>query len=195
VLAGQDAKAVPGLLVDRSAIHAERTRQQMFRDGILPARSGAVSADRPGVLNGTPFGSLRDADERIGDNIEVFIAGSYTWVPTRYIMQLEIDAPVTLRDLIWARARLEVSPDFRVQDLGEVLLPVLAPLSYLAEDHLVKLGRVSIWEPASGADGSDRLLGQKMLQVNGEEFPMLEVRSVTWAPAADADGMSTDATA
>jgi hypothetical protein len=58
-----------------------------------------------------------------------FIAGSYTWIPIHYLRRLEIEPPANLRDLVWARARVDTSADFRLQELGEVLLPVLCPLS------------------------------------------------------------------
>jgi len=186
VLASFDTKSIPGMLLYRSAIHAERTRQEMFRAGSLPAR-GEPPPDRGGQWNGKSFEYLGDADDRISDNIEMFIAGGYTWVPTKYIERLEIEPPVSLRDLLWARARVDASPEFRLQELGEVLLPVIAPLSYLSGDDAVKLGRVSVWEP--GADGSEHLTGQKLLLVDGEEVPLLEVRSVIFnrshAPAGE----------
>ena len=186
VLAGIDAKAMTGTLLYRSAIHAERTRQEMFRTGSFPAR-GEAPPDRAGEWNGKPFEYAGDADDRIADHIEMFIAGGYTWVPTKYIERLEIEPPANLRDLLWARARVDASPEFRLQELGEVLLPVIAPLSYLSSDDAVKLGRVSVWEPA--AVGSEHLTGQKLLLVDGEEVPLLEVRSVIFnrshAPAGE----------
>ena len=176
VLANQDAKSVPAVLLYRSALHAERTRQEMFLSGSFPPAPAEPEPDRAGTWNEKHFAYLGDADDRIGDHIECFIAGAYTWVPTKYIERLEIEPPENLRDLFWARARLEASPAFRLQDLGEVLLPVLAPLSHRSADEAVKLGRVSTWE--AGPDGTERPLGQKLLLVDGEEVPLLEVRSI-----------------
>jgi type VI secretion system protein ImpE len=179
VLGDQNAKSIPAVLLYRSALHAERTRQEMFLSGSFPVRAASDAVDRPGTWNGHPFEYLGDADDIIGDHIECFIAGSYTWLPTRYIERLEIEPPQNLRDLLWARARLDASPEFRLQELGEVLLPVIAPLSYRSADEAVKLGRVSVWEALP--DGSDRLAGQKLLLVDGKEIPLLEVRSVVFA--------------
>lgn len=189
VLANFDPKSLPASLLYRSAIHAERTRQEMFRSGSFPAKREA-SPDRTGALNGKPFEYLGDADDRIGDSIEMFIAGSYTWVPTKYIERLEIEPPQNLRDLLWARARVDASPEFRFQELGEVLLPAIAPLSYLANDDAVKLGRVSLWEP--GNDSTEHLFGQKLLLVDGEEIPLLEVRSVIFNPSHTLEGEIAD---
>lgn len=178
VLADLNPQAAAGTLLYRSALHAERTRQQMFLKQEFPASAGDAAMGRGGQWNGEPFVHLADADSRIGDHIEAFIAGSYTWIPTRYIEQLEIEAPVNLRDLMWARARIQASPAFRLQDLGEVLLPAIAPLSYLSCDDAVRLGRMSVWEDQP--DGTERPLGQKLLLVDGEEIPLLEFRSILW---------------
>lgn len=192
VLADQDPKSVAGMLLYRSAVHAERTRQEMFLKRQFPSSSTAAAEDHGGEWNGRPFEYLGDADDRIGDHIEMFIAGSYTWLPTRYIERLEIEPPVNLRDLLWARARLDASPEFRVRELGEVLLPVLSPLSYLSADDAVKLGRVSVWE--TDPDGAEALKGQKMLLVDGEEVPLLEMRSVVWSSSNAVEGKLVDAT-
>jgi type VI secretion system protein ImpE len=191
VIQGQDPKASIGTMLYRSALHAERTRQEMFRTGQMPAADSATAPTAGGEWNGTRFEELADADPRIGDHIEVFIAGSYTWVPTQYIERLEIEPPKDLRDLLWARARIDCSPEFRLQELGEVLLPVIAPLSYLSTDDAVRLGRASVWEDQE--DGSQRPLGQKLLFVDGEDIPLLEFRSIIWAPAGEPAGESEDA--
>ena len=96
---------------------------------------------------------------------------------------------MNLRDLIWAQARVETSSDFRLQDLGEVLLPVLCPLSFKHADEVVQLGRESAWE-------DDEKYGQipyglKMMDVDGTDVPLLEMRSVTWdAPEKESDDAS-----
>jgi type VI secretion system protein ImpE len=180
VLADSNAQAAAGTLLYRSALHAERTRQAMFLNHDLP-KSDAASGAVAGVSDGVAFADLRDADPRVGANLEVFIAGSYTWIPTSYMRGLEIAKPETLRDLIWARARIEASPAFRLQDLGEVLIPVLAPLSWQHPDDAVRLGRTSVWEPAGEGDTVDEVLfGQRLMLVDGEEVPLLELRSIRW---------------
>jgi type VI secretion system protein ImpE len=71
------------------------------------------------------------------------------------------------------------------------LLPVLSPLSYLSADEAVKLGRLSVWE--DGEDGSERLMGQKLLLVDGEEIPLLEFRSIVWSKSEEPTGELVDA--
>ncbi|MGA2833242.1 MAG: type VI secretion system accessory protein TagJ [Terracidiphilus sp.] len=176
VLAGANAGAAAGTLLYRSALHAERTRQAMFANHEAPpTKPGTVY---PGVWNGTAFSEFRDSDPRIGANLEVFLAGSYTWIPIHYLRRLEIEPPANLRDLMWARARVETSADFRLQELGEVLLPVLCPLSSRHEDETVQLGRESAWEPDE-AHG-EVPYGAKILLIDEVEVPLLEIRSVTW---------------
>ena len=120
LLAGANAETAAGTLLYRSALHAERTRQSMFANRETPpSRQEAVHG---GVLDGKAFSEISDSDPRIGANLEVFLAGSYTWIPIHYLRRLEIQPPVNLRDLVWASARVETSSDFRLQELGEVLL-------------------------------------------------------------------------
>jgi type VI secretion system protein ImpE len=177
LLAGANAEAAAGTLLYRSALHAERTRQSMFANRETPpSKEEEVYG---GVWNGKAFGEFSDADPRIGANLEVFIAGSYTWIPIHYLRRLEIEPPKDLRDLVWARARVDTSADFRLQELGEVLLPVLCPLSSRHADESVHLGRESAWEPDE-AHG-EIPYGAKMMSIDGVDVPLLEIRSVEWS--------------
>jgi len=177
LLAGANAGAAAGTLLYRSALHAERTRQAMFLNHETPHLT-----DEPvhgGLWNGTAFNEFSDSDPRIGANLEVFIAGSYTWIPVHYLRKLEVDPPANLRDLMWARARVETSSDFRLQELGEVLLPVLCPLSSRHADESVNLGRESAWE-TDDVHG-EIPYGAKLVLIDGVEVPLLEIRSVVWS--------------
>ncbi len=129
-----------------------------------------------GTLNGTPFTSLEDADPRIGARLEVFAAGQYTWLPLEHVASVRMAAPKLLRDLLWAPAMVRTGPGFRGEELGEVLLPALAPLSWRSPDGEVRLGRVTDWEELP--DGDEAPVGQKMLLVDGEPFPILELRDL-----------------
>jgi type VI secretion system protein ImpE len=177
ILAGANPGAAMGLLLYRSALHAERTRQAMFANHELPVSK--QEATHGGECNGTAFTEFSDADPRIGPNLEVFIAGSYTWIPIHYLRRLEIEAPANLRDLVWARARVETSADFRLQELGEVLLPVLCPLSSKHQDETVQLGRESAWEPDE--EYGEIPYGVKTMIVDETGIPLLDIRSVTWS--------------
>ncbi|MGI8773231.1 MAG: type VI secretion system accessory protein TagJ, partial [Acidobacteriaceae bacterium] len=176
MLADSSKEAAAGILVYKAALHAERTRQEMFARGEFPLDTARPSG--PGAVNGTSSASFTDLDPRIGEHLEVFIAGSYTWIPLEFVGSLSIAAPAKLRDLIWAPAVLEVTPAFRLQDLGEVLLPALAPLSWRHGEDSVRLGRTTVWED------DDRFgsipFGQKIFAADDAELGLLEVRSLTF---------------
>lgn len=165
-----------GALVYRAALQAERTRQEMFQSEECPKPESGEEAPVSGVLNGTPFESIEDADERIGSRLEVFAAGSYLWLPFRHLASLEMTPPRRLRDLLWSPAAVRTGPGFKDRELGEVLLPVISPLSWRHADDQVRLGRTTNWEDVGGQATP---FGQKTLLVDGEEFPLLEVRSLT----------------
>ena len=181
VLSDANKEAAAGAMLYRAALHAEKTRQEMFAKDELPL--GTTHPAPSGTLNGEEFSSLEDADPRIGPHLEAFIAGSYTWIPLAYIESVEIQAPKKLRDLLWAPAILHTTADFRLQDLGEVLIPVLAPLSWKHSDDAVRLGRATAWEDNEKYGGVP--YGQKMLLRGEEEVPFLELRNLTFHHARE----------
>ena len=130
-----------------------------------------------GSVNEKHFQSLSDADPRIGPRLEVYAAGQYLWIPFEHITYIEIPAPRQLRDLLWAPALVRTGPAFRDKELGEVLIPVISPMSFEHPDDAVKLGRATEWQ---SADGVDVPLGQKMLLADDEEIPFLEIRTITF---------------
>ncbi len=179
VLAASGKEADMGALLYRSALHAERTRQKMFREGETP-QGGRKPEAVSGTLNGEAFESLVDADPRVGARLEIFAAGQYTWLPLEQIESVRIEAPSRLRDLLWAPAILRTGPAFSGLDLGEVLLPVLTPLAWASDDPDVRLGRKTDWQTTES--GEEVPVGQRLLLVDGEEFPILEVRELMIAP-------------
>jgi type VI secretion system protein ImpE len=179
VLAQRGPDAAMGTLVYRSALHAERIRQEMFLEGTYP--TGPAPRPVTGTLNGRPFHSLTDGDPRIGARLEVFAAGQYTWIPFEQIASVRIAPPKRLRDLLWAPAVVRTSSDFRGLELGEILVPALAPLSWGHENAAVRLGRHTEWQTI-GAE-SQAPIGQKLFLVDDQEFPLLELRELDIAPA------------
>ncbi len=175
LLQEQSGEAAMGALLYQGALNAERTRAEMFEKNTFPQTSSSTETLQ-GTLNGKPFQSLTDADPRIGARLEAFGAGDYFWIPLQDVAVLELDPPKRLRDLLWAPVRLRTGPNFKNKDLGEVLMPVIAPLSWQHADDAVKLGRVSEW--CADEAGEEAPFGQKMLLVDGEEFPILDVRKL-----------------
>ncbi len=174
VLSSENPQAGMGGLLYKSALHAERERQAMFEKETFPLSSapGPVA----GKLNGQPFSSIEDADPRIGPRIEVFAAGQYMWIPLAQLASLEIPAPKRLRDLLWSPAKVTPGEAYEGLELGEILMPVIAPLSWKHADNEVKLGRATVWEDLE--ERGQIPVGQKMLLVDGEEMPILEVRQL-----------------
>jgi type VI secretion system protein ImpE len=101
------------------------------------------------------------------------------------VISLEIPVPRRLRDLIWTPAKVRTTPAFKDADLGEVLLPVLSPSSSRHPDEAVRLGRMTVWESPEGKEYQVPY-GQKMWQVDDEDVPFLELRSLEFNSASAA---------
>lgn len=180
ILADATKDSRVGAMLYFSALHAERLRQDLFEKKEYPVMP-ASTEDRGGTINGQPFEALEDADPRIGPRLEIFAAGAYLWIPFEHIESIEMEAPKRLRDLLWAPALVRTGPKFKEKELGEVLLPVLAPFSWRSADDNVKLGRSTVWEET---DGASYPFGQRIFSVDGEDIPLLEIRKIEFAPAA-----------
>ena len=174
-----------GVLLYRSALYAQRQREDLFARGEFPNAlpdEGVPVTTRGGSLNGHSFQSLTDADSRVGARLEIFAAGNYLLLPLEHVSSICIPAPKLLRDLLWTSAAIRTAPSFRGAELGEVLLPVLSPFSWKHKDEMVRLGRMTVWEEEDGRDVAVPF-GQKMWLVDGEEIPFLELRELEFDPA------------
>jgi type VI secretion system protein ImpE len=172
ILADSSKEAQLGAILYFSALHGERLRLEQFT-GDLPVNP--PTQEFPGSLNGTPFQSIVDAEPRINARLELFAAGAYLWIPFEHIEAIELEAPRRLRDLLWAPALVRTGPGFEGRELGEVLIPVLYPRSFASGSDAVRLGRETHWQETNGEAIP---IGQKMFLVDGEEFPLLEVRKI-----------------
>lgn len=171
-----------GALFYRGALAAEKTRQEMFEKQDYPKPVAEVAAPHlTGTINGTPFHGLEDSDSRVGSNLEVFVAGSYMWIPFALLSSIQISPPKKLRDLLWLPAVVRTSDAFQGRELGEVLLPVLNPFSWRSSDPAIRLGRATAWEEDVGGETVPK--GQKVILADGEEWPLLELRDITFAVA------------
>lgn len=185
VLARGGQEAEMGALLYRAALHADRERDEKFRDEDFSRGERGPPPVR-GTLNGEPFDAFEDADPRIGARLEVFAGGQYTWLPLEHVSSLHVEEPRRLRDLLWAPARVQAGPELESLELGEVLLPVLSPLTSDSDDDAIRLGRATDW--AETSDGLPFPVGQKLFLVDGEGVPILEVRELLiQGRAVDAD--------
>ena len=173
---GKDAEL--GVLLYHAALHAERIRQDMFEKESFPLSSARVVG---GTLNGKSFDTITDADPRIGPRLELFAAGQYSWMPFEHIATVRAEAPKRLRDLLWLPAIVRPNESFKGLEMGEILLPAIAPQSSQFDDNDIRLGRVTEFNRLD--DGTEVPVGQKILLVDGEEFPMLELRELEFAAA------------
>src|SRR5258707_374801 len=165
-----------------SALHAEKTRHELFQKQEFPKTPAAASS--PGTLNGKPFQSIRDADGDIGPRLEVYAAGAYLWIPFEHIASIEMEAPRRLRDTLWAPALVRTGRSFKGTELGEVLIPVVYPFSWKNSEQAVWLGRSTVW--VADDEGHEFPSGQKIFDVDGEEIPLLQLRTLEFTPKQDA---------
>lgn len=178
---GGSKKLMLGTLLYKTAINAEKTRQEMFEKKSFPPPllDGAGTAVS-GKLNGKEFIMLSDTDSRIGEKLEVFAGGDYLWISFHDIASVRVDPPKRLRDLLWIPAMVTTGPAFQSRELGEIMIPAMAPLSWQHPDEEVQLGRVSEW--CEDETGVVAPYGLKCILVDGEEVPVVEIRELEIYP-------------
>ncbi len=175
VLARGDPEATLGILAYGRVIECQQERAEMFAAASFPESAREPRSVR-GRLNGKPFERLEDADPRIGARLELFLGAQYSWIPLEHLTSVTVEPPRRLRDLLWAPVHLQAGDTLQGVDLGEAMLPVLTPDAAADEDDQVRLGRVTRWIDLE--DGVQAPVGQKMLLVDDEDFPILELREL-----------------
>lgn len=171
----------PPPYVDRHLEAINRIREGNFAE----ARSvlDGAEEERPalaGTLNGRPFADFRDSDDVIGPVLELIVKDKYTWLPFEQIRRIEITPPSKLRDLVWARAKVEALDG----TVGDVYLPALYEGSCRNADDRIRLGRMTAWTPL--ADDLARGAGLKTFQVGEDDVALFEARQVEFHPAPPA---------
>lgn len=179
ILSDASGEAKLGSVLYRAAIHAEKSRKDLFTKHDYPAHPGDGDATAEGTLNGQPFKVFVDADPTIGPRLEVYAAGAYIWIPLKHIESIECEAPKRTRDLLWIPALVRTGPAFKMTELGEVLLPALTWDASSSQDDEVRLGRVTNW--VENENGDVKPIGQKMFLVDGEDVPILELRKLEFS--------------
>jgi len=142
---------------------------------------GQALQDAPAVsgrINGQPFEWLADADSRLGPCLELIVDGKYLWVPFERIRSIKIDPPADLQDVVWTQA----SVTWANQGQVPALIPARYAGSEASEDDALKLGRRTDWV----AHGDDTYfgLGQRMFTTDAGDYPLLEVRELTFDVAS-----------
>jgi type VI secretion system protein ImpE len=138
-----------------------------LRDAALDA-----APESEGSLNGKPYAWIADADPRLGPVLEVFVNGSYLWVPFEKLHALRLEAPTDLRDQVWMPASLTWSDGKEAHGF----IPTRYPGSATATDPALALARRTEWRDA--APGWSLPLGQRVLVTDSDEIALMDVRSL-----------------
>jgi len=158
---------------------AAALREEAF-DG-APASAGSVVLGKDPNGPEQAFAWMADADSRLGPVLEVVINGRYGWLPMVHCSSLVIEPVEDLRDLVWAPAYLTFANDAETV----ALVPTRYAGTAAAEDGALSLSRRTDWvDLGGGAGGQYRGLGQRTLTTDVSEFGLLELRRVSFTPAA-----------
>ena len=167
VLSSGSPEKETGAIVYYAALHAEKTRHELFEKEDFPADS---PASPPGELNGKPFTELRDADPDIGARLEVFAAGAYVWLPSSTWNRSRWDRRNGCAIRCGLRRWSRRLPPSKAWTSEKCSIPAIYPFSWKQQDEEVWLGRITEW--LADEQGRESPTGQKMLLVDGEEFPV-----------------------
>ena len=127
-----------------------------------------------GSVDGAAFEWMADADPRFGPCLEVITKSGYAWAPFSRIKELTFEAPSDLRDKIWAPVQITWANGG--QAIGFV--PARYPGADRAVDGEVVLARRTDWLDLG--DDFQVAQGQRMLATDAGEYPLLDVRSITF---------------
>ena len=132
-----------------------------------------------GRLGDDRFEDFRDSDDALAGVLEAFDRGVYYWIPWEDIQFLDVSPPRSVRDLIWAPARIALVQGV----LGQIYLPCLYPGSAAQTDDLIRLGRKTDWVDAGC--GLSRGVGLKTFLVDDAFRTIFELQDLHFdAPAA-----------
>lgn len=106
------------------------------------------------TINGEEVSDFRDYNDLTMCVFEVFIKGSYTWIPFEQVKKVVFTKPKTLRDLFWIQAEVEMNNGTN----GEMFFPVLYVNSHKSGNDKIRLGRMTDWKDL----GEDIYLGEGM---------------------------------
>ncbi len=152
-------------------MEGEIQRQELFQSVDLPREWLQPAATGGARVNGIGYSMVTDTDPRVGSRLELLTANGHLLMPFEQIGEIVFEPPKRLRDLLWRRARVTLAAHHGGRDIGEVMAPVVTPLSFRHSSEDVQLGRATIWE--NGIP-----LGQKMWLADEIEIPILEIDTV-----------------
>jgi len=162
------------------ALAAAHKGDHAAADELLATAIG-VQPELTGAINGEPMTAVRDLDDLLGSQLEVFAGGRYLWLPFERIAELELDEPRHLLDLLWLPAQLTD----RQGETSRVHIPVLYEDSWNSEDLRAATGRITEWYCPGGEHErgrGQRLLGWGTAVGEMADIPLLELRTLTLQP-------------
>jgi len=157
----------------------------------LRATAMAAAPAVAGMIDGTDFAWLSDADPRLGPILELISNGNYYWLPMQHIARLQFEAPADLRDQVWMPAMLTLTNG------GELVgfVPTRYPASAAGADDALLLSHRTDWV-AHGAD-TQFGIGQRLFATDSADYALMDTSSITFlrpdaasdtAPDQDAGG-------
>ncbi|WP_115004825.1 type VI secretion system accessory protein TagJ [Xanthomonas campestris] len=146
--------------------------QAARRRALALAQADAIA----GHVDGQRFDWLADADPRFGPCLEVILEAGYAWVPFAQLRSLRLEAPTSLRDLLWQAVEIE----WRNGTHSPGVVPCRYPGSQHSEDGAIRLGQRTAWE---GEDLSACGLGQRLLAGSEDDYAVLDIRHLQFDTA------------
>jgi type VI secretion system protein ImpE len=153
---------------------AMKTMRQARPDDAVKCIDAAdkVSPEMWGFLDGKEFEGLRDADDRFGSLLEVFLGGEYCWFAWESMRKVTLDPATVLLDQLYRPATLTMKDGTMLA----VHLPLVYPDSFRIEDEFA-LGTETDYVCPDG--GMTRCVGAKLLLIgDGAEVPLAECRMI-----------------
>jgi type VI secretion system protein ImpE len=155
-----------------SMLRAGAGEQELARS--LAERAFEAAPTSRGLIDGTPFEWIADADSRLGPVVEAMVNGRYYWIPFTRLSRVDIEAPTDLRDVVWLPARLQFANG------GEAIamLPTRYPGSERSDDEQILMARKTEWRSDGGDTERWFGLGQRVLVTDQGEHDLLTVRAI-----------------
>lgn len=119
------------------------------------------------------FNWIADGDGRLGPLCEFICAGGYRWIPFESIRSIKTMPPLTLSDLLWLPATLEIN-----ERVWHGYLPARYPLKVNTPTSC-KLGDETRWEPVS--ENVSHGVGRKMWITDSQDVSVMEMREAKFA--------------
>lgn len=148
------------------SLHAEEAAK-------LRSQAFELAPTSAGEIDGVPFSWLCDGDNRLGPVCELYANGCYYWLPFESIENIGFEKPTDLRDLVWHASEVTLNNGGTLTGF----IPSRYPLANGDSDTL-KVSRETQWSDLGHEHYAGH--GQRQWLTDGGEYPLLEVRRVSF---------------